>query len=168
MSTLSTLFSVVTLKTPDPKPTSRQGDGQPHIQSLALLCDSTLKEASISPNIGLMPVLEGYVAVVAGDNRGVGRVMALAMARAGASAARTESSLSEAAAEVEARGSLCDAVRGGRRGFNQRSRRRVLAGFGTADVVVLRRASPGQSNRSTRSHPRSGANAWSQTLMACT
>jgi NAD(P)-dependent dehydrogenase (short-subunit alcohol dehydrogenase family) len=88
-----------------------------------------------------MAFLEGKVAVVTGGNRGIGRAIALAMAHAGASvaiAARTENSLREVAAEVEALGSPCLAVRcdvadpTSIDAFDDA----VLARFGPADVVV--------------------------------
>lgn len=85
--------------------------------------------------------LSGQVAVVTGGNRGIGRAIALAMARAGASvaiAARTETTLGQVGREVEAIGGECLAVSCdiSDPASVEALGSSVLKRFGRADVVV--------------------------------
>ncbi len=88
-----------------------------------------------------IPELAGQCAVVLGGTTGIGRSLALGLARAGASvvaSSRTEDSVDEVAAEIEALGGrtlrMCSDVAD--RSSLERLRNAVLAEFGAVDILV--------------------------------
>ncbi|HEY8426663.1 MAG TPA: SDR family NAD(P)-dependent oxidoreductase [Limnochordales bacterium] len=91
---------------------------------------------------GARPLLDGQVALVTGASRGIGRAVAVRLAREGASVtlfARTESDLRAVAGEVEAAGGRALVVVGdGRKEEDvRRAVQETLGTFGRLDVLVI-------------------------------